>query len=85
MASIAELTVSDSVSKVGVFQPDGNKSVENFAWNRLRLLWFSVIRQIKVDNDKTSTYWPWPATTRASKAYSNLNLRPRNIVKKGTT
>ena len=51
LASIAELTISDSVVKVCVFQPDGNKSVENFAWNKR-----SVIRlnQVEVKNDKTS-------------------------------
>lgn len=49
----AELTISDSVSKVGVFEPDGNKSVENLASNH-RLWRVSDIRQVKVDNEKTS-------------------------------
>jgi hypothetical protein len=31
MVNRAELTISDSVSKVGVFQPDRNISVENLA------------------------------------------------------
>lgn len=55
VVSIAGLTISDSVGKVGVFQPDGNKSVENFARNHRELWWFSVIEcLVPVDNDKTS-------------------------------
>ena len=63
LESIVELTISDSVSKVGVFQPDGNKSVENLASN-YRLWWFSVIRQIEVENGKTSN-------VRVMSSYSN--------------
>ena len=84
MTSIAELTISDSIGKIGVFQPNGNKSVENLASNYRLLWWFSVICQIKVDNvTKQATYGSCLAITtllRASKAQSNL--RPRNIVKK---
>ena len=44
MASVAELTIGDSRTKVCVFQPDGNKPVESRAWNYLV---FSVDPQIQ--------------------------------------